>query len=203
MRTKVSNLSHPSPFPGKTNILGWRVGVAFQEGRGPGEAAGGTPPGSLSWKTGCSQLLPRASHPPSQLLGMGIGGGGGMPACTALPFPPSSSPDTLRRPREKWLCLGLRVDEILPAAGRSLCGQPRRPPQRRNYLLAFFRVQVVEPLPWVLRSGRQSPPAAPRAPRLHAAAICGLSHSHPPRPESPSRGAGRSMELGAGPAGAA
>lgn len=126
-----------------------------------------------------------------------------MPACTALPFLPSSTPDTLRRPGVKWISLGLRVDEVLPAVGRSLCGQLSRPPHRRNYLLAFFGVQVVEPLLWVLRSGRQSPPAARRAPRLHAAAICGLSHSHPPHPESPSRGAGRTMELGAGPTGTA
>lgn len=81
---------------------------------------------------------------------------------------------------------------------------PAEPPSSKEKLLVgVFGVQVVEPLLWVLRSGKQSPPAARRAPRLHAAAICGLSHSHPPRPESPSRGAGRTMELGAGPAGAA
>lgn len=82
--------------------------------------------------------------------------------------------------------------------------RPAEPPfSKEKLLVGVFGVQVVEPLLWVLRSGRKSPPAARCAPRLHAAAICGLSHSHPPRPESPSRGAGRTMELRAGPAGAA
>lgn len=126
-----------------------------------------------------------------------------MPACTALPYSPSSSPDTLRRQGEKWICLGLRVDEVFPGSPTESL-RPAEPPfSKEKLLVGVFGVQVVEPLPWVPRSGRKSPPAARGAPRLHAAEICGLSQSHPPRPESPSRGAGRTMELGAGPAGAA
>lgn len=161
----------PLPLPKKNKHLGggeWG-GVAFEEGRGPGEAAGGTPPGSLSWKTGCFQFLPRALSTSTSLqLGRG------MPACFALPFLPSSSPDTLRRPGEKWSCLGLCVDKVPPAVGRSLCGQLSHPPQRSNYLLAFWGVQVVELLLWVLRSGRQSPPAARRPPRSPPSRCCDL-----------------------------
>jgi hypothetical protein len=69
-------------------------------------------------------------------------------------------------------------------------------------LVGVFWVQVVGPPLWALRSRRQPPPAASRAPRLHCV-ICGFAHRHPPRPESPSRRAGQTMELGAGPAGAA
>lgn len=80
---------------------------------------------------------------------------------------------------------------------------PAEPPfSDEKLLVGVFRVQVVGPLLWALRSGRQPPPAAGRAPRLHSV-IRGFARRQPPRPESPSRRAGQTMELGAGPAGAA
>ena len=60
---------------------------------------------------------------------------------------------------------------------------------------------MVGPLLRALGSRSQPPPAAGRAPRLHSAS-CGLAPRQPRRPESPSRRAGQTMELGAGPAGA-
>lgn len=88
--------------------------------------------------------------------------------------------------------------------GRSSLGDWTEPPfsDDEKLLVGVFRVQVVAPLFWALRSGTQPPPAAGRAPRLHSA-ICGFARRQPPRPESPSRRAGRTMEIGAGPVGAA
>lgn len=130
----MSNRSHPSPFPRKTNILGWRVWRVRGCFRG-----GVRPRRSRRRHTPC---VPELEDRLFQVSPWGFAStilqlGRGMPACTALPFSPSSSPDTLRRQGEKWICLGLRVVEVFPAARRSLCGQLSRPSQRRNYLLAF------------------------------------------------------------------
>lgn len=93
-------------------------------------------------------------------------------------------------------------------SGRGARGSPtesRRPaqPPRANeeLLVGVFPVQVVGPLPRVQGSQRQRPPAARRAARPHSASG-GRAPRRPRRREAASRGAGRTMERGAGPAGA-
>lgn len=92
----------------------------------------------------------------------------GMPACwVSMPFPANHplsllSPDTLTRPRLKWFCFDIRVDELLRAAGLSPDTQASRPSPTRNYLLAFSGFRRLGRLSgrWGRGDSPRQPPAA-------------------------------------------
>lgn len=118
-----------------------------------------------------------------------------MPASRALPVLPCKpaprppAPSYLKETERKVLLLRR-------PSGRGARGSPtesRRPAQppraSEKLLVGVFRVQVV------------GPPAARRAARPHSASG-GRAPRRPRRPEAASRGAGRTVERGAGPAGA-
>lgn len=194
----------PSPFPRKTNALGAEGGGCFLGGRGPGRSRWRHTP----WGRGLEVLAAAAALPVAQppLPGLRLSvraadrsegippAGSARPSRLAAPFPPA--PDTLTRPREKWVCCAFRVDEGLRAGGPSPDAQPSRPSPAGNYLLAFSGCRGLG-----RSSGRwgggdipRRPPAR-RAARLHPASG-GLGPRPPRRLGSPSRGAGRTMELG-------
>ena len=116
------------------------------------------------------------------------------------PAPRLPAPSYLKETERKVLLLRR-------PSGRGAWGSPtesRRPAQppgaNEKLLVGVFPVQVVGPLPRVPGSHRQRPPAA-RAARPHSASG-GRAPRRPRRREAASRGAGRTMERGAGPAGA-
>lgn len=116
----------------------------------------------------------------------------------SAPCPPASK--YLNETERKVVLLWCPSGRGAPGS-RTESRHPAEPPfSSEKLLVGVFRVQVAGPLPVALGSRRQPPPAAHRATRPHCASCCGLAPRQPRRPESPSRGAGRTMELGAGPA---
>lgn len=194
-----------------------RGGGCFLGGARPREkAAEGTPPGSRSWKSWLtafafpvSQLpLPKGSKKKKKkitstlLLRNRVGGG--VRGQHALPSKPSTfapAPRYLNETETKVVLLWFPRGRGSPDSWTGSWHPVEPPISNEKLLVGVFRVQAVGRLLRELRSRRRSPPAAGRAPCLHSASG-GLARRQPRRPESPSRGAGQTMELGAGPAGA-
>lgn len=89
-------------------------------------------------------------------------------SCTPFPAnPPLALPPlvTLRKPRRKCCCSGVRADEGLGAARLSPDAQPSRPAPTRNYLLAFSRCRWLGRCPGcrARRDSARRPRAAPPA----------------------------------------
>ncbi|XP_055252744.1 translation initiation factor IF-2-like [Moschus berezovskii] len=207
---------HPTPSPFRKRnrrLSGGESGAAPEEGR-----VGRVPEGKL--------LEARPLHPGVGSPGDGVPvsdlpatsprgfgspvlerNGAGMPASRALhglpgqPAPRPPAPTYLKETERKVLLL--RRPSGLGARGSPTeSRRPAQPPRANDKLLVgVFRVQVVGPLPRGPGSRRQRPPAARRAARPHSASG-GRAPRRPRRREAASRGAGRTTERGAGPAGA-
>lgn len=209
--------SHPSPFPRKTNPLGgggW--GICFLGGaRLGGKAAWRHTPWVPDVEVSLAVSLFPATQPPlprASSLHFYCGKaeqGGCLPAGSTSPFqemPPFTTPTPISRYLKET---ERKVVLLWFPSGRGSLGsrteswRPAEPPfSDEKLLVGVFRIQVIEPLLWALGWGTKPPPAASRAPRLHSV-ICGFASRQPPRPESPSRRVGQTMELWAGPAGTA
>lgn len=138
MRIQVISASHPILLPKQNKRLGdggW--GVVFWERRGPGKSCWRHTPWSpelKSWLTVPASSLPATSPQGFTHLPVAGRGGDALPGKPRINLPP---PDTLRRPRGKWLCFGFRADEVPREAGLGPDTQPSRPFPVRNYLLVF------------------------------------------------------------------
>lgn len=181
------------------------VAAAFQEGRGRGEGCGRHTPWAASPGRRCPGSRLPAAFPRGFTSTLRTRNGGGVPACrVSAPFP---AQHPLSLPPPGTFETEMKVVQPRCPRGRASPGRrtrsphPAEPPFSNGKLLVgVLRVPAVGPLALALGSRRQPPRAAGHAPRPHSARGW-LAPRQPGRRESPSRGAGRTMELGAGPAG--